>query len=248
MSDKYCYVDECGNRIGSRFNSYECGKLLGWFEEVLNNNGEFHSRNELMKNKITDKDTLIEQKGIDPYTAKNQCNYCFSTNGSNPVKIEKNEERYLVLKVNPKMKAQKEYFTRIFEIIKTNIEELRFYFENREVKFNDLKVVETDASKNLVWLNSNNTQNFIDEELDEIMTEKEQIICCKELYELYKMYYLDNPDGRKLYTFKYFIDYIVNNSIYKKMENLDKKTFIVGENIKKIGKYQRVEKIEEDNI
>ena len=103
-----------------------------------------------MKNKISDKDTLIEQKGIDPYTAKNQSNYCFSTNGSNPVKIEKDEERYQVLRVNPKMKAQKQYFIRILELVKNNLEGLRFYFENRDMKFTDLKVLETEASKNLV--------------------------------------------------------------------------------------------------
>jgi len=49
ISGDYCYVDECASRLGSRVNSYEEGKLLGVFEEVLNNNGDQHASNELMK-------------------------------------------------------------------------------------------------------------------------------------------------------------------------------------------------------
>jgi len=45
------------------------------------------------------------------------------------------------------------------------------------------------------------------------MNEKDNVICCKELFELYKIYYLDNPDGRKIYSFQYFIDYIIKISV-----------------------------------
>jgi hypothetical protein len=100
-----------------------------------------------LKNKITDKETLIEQKGVDIYTASNQCNYCFSTNGQNPVRVERNEERYQVFKVNPKMRGNKQYFRNIIELVEKYKEGLRYYFENRPVKFEDLKVIPTEASK-----------------------------------------------------------------------------------------------------
>jgi len=53
----------------------------------------------------------------------------------------------MILKVNPKMKERKEYFMRILENVDKNKEGLRYYYENRPVKFTDLKFVETEAAK-----------------------------------------------------------------------------------------------------
>ena len=61
LTTDYVYVDECGNRIGARFNSIEHAKLIGWFEEVLNNNGDFHMKNELMKKKLPIKTRLLKE-------------------------------------------------------------------------------------------------------------------------------------------------------------------------------------------
>ena len=67
------------------------------------------------------------------------------------------------------MKGQKEYFVRILNTVEKNKEGLRHYFENRPVKFTELKVVETEVARNLMWLNENNTSNFINDTLEDLM-------------------------------------------------------------------------------
>lgn len=53
-------MDECGNRIESKFNGLEQGKLLAVFEEFNNRAGEIHTRDNLMKSNITDTETIVE--------------------------------------------------------------------------------------------------------------------------------------------------------------------------------------------
>ena len=66
-----------------------------------------------MKNKITDKKTMVEKKGIDITNITNNYSCLFITNGQNPVKVEKDERRYVVATVSDKMMQNKVYFGRL---------------------------------------------------------------------------------------------------------------------------------------
>ena len=82
----------------------------------------------------------------------------FITNGQNPVRIEKDERRYFAMVVNDKMKQNKVYFERLTGLMNKYKFELREYFQRRPVNNNDMKVIETDANKNVLYLNSSNLQ------------------------------------------------------------------------------------------
>ena len=225
FGDDYCYTDQCGARLGSRFNSYEEGKLLGVFEEVLNNNGDMHSRNELMKSKITDKQTMVEAKGVDIKMMTNNCNYVFVTNGQNPVKIEKDERRYVALNVSDKMMQNKKYFERIVAIATKYKCALRAFFERRLVTKYDMVVIETEGNKNLMYLNASNLQDWIEFELDEYMSECDKVPT-KELHNVFKNYCIENDDYRKVPNVKYFSDYLNTHSKYYKMIDRKGMSFI----------------------
>src|SRR5690349_11979486 len=115
---EYTYTDVCGSRIESRFNGHEEGKLLGIFEELSNNNAEHHTRAEIMKSKITDKESMIEKKNVEVYPSTNNCNYLFITNGQNPVKIEDKQRRYVTSRVSSKHQQDHQYFDKLIKTIK----------------------------------------------------------------------------------------------------------------------------------
>ena len=115
------------------------------------------------------------------------------------------------------MKGQKDYFMRILNTVEKNKEGPRHYFENRTVKFTEWKVVETKAARDLMWLNENNTSNFINDTLEDLMNACDSQIPCKELYQEFMNYCDANPDGRKRQQYKYFIDSIANNTRYKRV-------------------------------
>jgi len=216
LSWSYVLVDECGARMGSRFNGHEEGKLLYIMEEVLNKSGEIHSRNNLMKNKITDKDTVIEKKYVEAYTAKNNCSYILITNDQNPCKIERDHERRYVATIVPDtMRQQSEYFVRVQECVDNNVAGLRHYFQTRPcVK---PKVIHTEANKDLIYLNECNFDNFMDLEIDNIFKEH-NCIDGRDLFEIYNAFCSENPDGRKTMSYRYFIDKIKSLGFHIKNE------------------------------
>ena len=143
---EYTYTDVCGSRIESRFNGHEEGKLLGIMEELSNNNAEHHTRAEIMKSKITDKESMIEKKNVEVYPSTNNCNYVFITNGQNPVKIEDNQRRYIALRVNNLHQQDHQYFDKLVTTIKQEKFHLRDYFQNYTVEKSDMKVIDTEAN------------------------------------------------------------------------------------------------------
>jgi len=60
--------------------------------------------------------------------------------------------------VSDKMKQNKVYFERLTGLMNKYKFELREYFQRRPVNNNDMKVIETDANKNVLYLNSSNLQ------------------------------------------------------------------------------------------
>lgn len=222
---QYTFTDECGTRIGARFNGIEMGKLIVFYEEMTNN-GEYNLKNEVMKNKITDKETVIELKNIEPFTSNNECNYVFISNNQSPMKIDRNEERFQVIKVNPKMKGKKEYFERLQKEVEDNIFGLRYYFENRQVKYTDLKIIETKDQEDNVWLNEDIRLKYISEKLDKYMELNDYKSTCKDIYEDFNNFCIDNCEYKRT-NYRYFIDFIIQNSKYQKIvDKHSKKTYI----------------------
>ena len=208
---EYCITDACGSRINSNFNAHEEAKLLCVLEELPNTNGENHLKAEKMKQKITDKQTLIEKKGIDVYSSTNNCNFIMNTNGQNPVRLEKDQRRYTVFKINPAREQDTGYFTSLRKIVKENKFYLRDYFQNLEVSFKDMKVIETRGNKDLLELNKSSIDSFTEDYLP-IFIKQFYKIKAKDLYHIYNSFALLNKYTNKPTQYKYFKDFIKNKT------------------------------------
>lgn len=226
VGDRYTFTDTCGQRIGRQFNSLESNKLVGFYEEMANNSGENIIKSEIMKQKITDKKDWVEFKGVEPYMTTNLCDYIFITNGQNPVKIIVGDRRYVANKLSNKMLGNKEYFVNVKNNVKDNVEGLRYFFENRKVNIFEMKPIMTEAYKRIIELNEDIRQSFINDRLEDIMEGYNYNISCKELFDKFCEYcYENNYNGTR--NFKYFIDYVISRTNYKKEKDVHKKTFIV---------------------
>ena len=67
-----------------------------------------------IKDSITRKDLLVEHKGIDPVLVKDYCNFIYTTNNVNPVKIDKDDRRFQVMECSSKYKGDTSYFNALY--------------------------------------------------------------------------------------------------------------------------------------
>ena len=184
-------------------------------EELSNNNAEHHTRAEIMKSKITDKESMIEKKNVEVYPSTNNCNYLFITNGQNPVKIEDNQRRYhIALRVSNIHQQDHQYFDKLIKLIKQEKFHLRDYFQNYTVEKADMKVIDTEANRDLLLLNRTSTGSFVTDFIPKIIN-KFYKIKSKRLYDLYQSFLINTKETSKPLQYKYFIDYISNKTSLK---------------------------------
>lgn len=89
-----------------------------------------------------------------------------------------------------------------------------------------MKPIMTEAYKRIIELNEDIRQSFINDRLEDIMEGYNYNISCKELFDKFcESCYENNYNGTK--NFKYFIDFVISRTNYKKEKDVHKKTFIV---------------------
>ena len=112
LGKKYVF-DTCDvDKICGRFNSIVQGKLMGILNEATGR--DTMGIIDKIKDSITRKDVLLEHKGIDPVLVKDYCNYIYTTNNVNPVKIDKDDRRFQVMECSAKHKGDVEYFNKLY--------------------------------------------------------------------------------------------------------------------------------------
>ena len=100
-------------QITQRFNSILMNKLFICCNEV-STQGQFHSSFEKLKAIITDPTISIEKKGIDIFNSyPNHCNFVFTTNNLDSVKLGKSDRRYVCLETSDRYKGNYEYFANL---------------------------------------------------------------------------------------------------------------------------------------
>lgn len=94
-----------------RFNDYLMGKLLVVCEELDGNNeSNFNSTCNAMKKLITNRTTMIEIKGGAKFEIDDYTNYIGFTQWESAVKIEEDDRRYFITRVNPVYRDNFTYF------------------------------------------------------------------------------------------------------------------------------------------
>lgn len=111
LGKKYVFDTPDIEKICGRFNGIVQGKLLGVLNEATGK--DTFSLIEKIKDSITREDVLMEFKGIDPILIKDYCNYIYTTNNINPVKIDEDDRRFQIIECSDKHKNDKAYFTKL---------------------------------------------------------------------------------------------------------------------------------------
>jgi len=88
-------------------------------ELKCNSQKDFHGMFDTMKGLITEPRITVEPKGLESFDIENHCNYILTTNNMFSVKIEKNDRRYLCLRINEEKMGDYEFFRHIAEDVFT---------------------------------------------------------------------------------------------------------------------------------
>lgn len=162
LGKKYVF-DTCDvDKICGRFNAIVQGKLMGVLNEATGR--DTHQIIDRIKDSITRKDVLLEHKGIDPVSVIDYCNYIYTTNNVNPVKLDKDDRRFQVIECSDKYKGNVEYFNKLYKalydmkVIKTFYE----FLKNRDISnWNaERDRVLTEAAEDIHYLNKCPVEEF----------------------------------------------------------------------------------------
>lgn len=94
----------------TKFNARFANKVFTVINEAKNVGGDYHKTFDKLKDLITNKRITIERKGIDSLEMDDFNNYIITTNNEYPIKIEENDRRYTLIKINEDKAGDRQYF------------------------------------------------------------------------------------------------------------------------------------------
>lgn len=110
---KHGQIIQKGAHIGSNFNAHFMNKLFAFVDEAFFAGDRKTADN--LKTMISEKEILVEPKGVDSFLTENRMNFMFSTNHDHAAFVEPGDRRYCVLDVPSTHKQDYDYFARIDE-------------------------------------------------------------------------------------------------------------------------------------
>ena len=149
-----CYANP-NARLSNIFGSFNLGivnKMLIIINEVGTHTELTNDQNNKIKTEITEGETDINPKHQNSYSSKNIANFIFVSNESEPLKIEIDDRRFLVLEVNGEKKDNIEYFKALYGsyAAKGFYENLLTFFLQIKVDtMLDIKIPHTEAKEEI---------------------------------------------------------------------------------------------------
>lgn len=139
--------------LNSPFNNQLYRNILIGIEEV--GDGAFKNRTTQNKLKayITEPSVRVEKKGVDSFTARNNCNFVMCSNFSNPVFATEDNRRLTIFKISDCEMQNDEYFEGLRKELEdqTIIQQLRYYlYHCVDDTPGVLKVLRTPEEKELI--------------------------------------------------------------------------------------------------
>ena len=191
------------HQITSKFNGLYERNILTGIEEVVNEAGDYHRVQNILKTLITERYKTIEKKGIDSYVAETYNNYIISTNNMNPVQITEDNRRFCIIEVSNCEIRNRAYFKELKEAIYDNIENIRHYFYNKKV-IHSLETIRpiTKKESELKELNLTSSEKFIKDVMCLSRDVNDNCRLFSFVYDAYKDFCKD--DGYKAESKKYF--------------------------------------------
>jgi len=132
-----------------RFNSYQQGKLLAVCDEICAKTRDI--ANEL-KDIITRSEFKVEYKGKESFMLKDYCNYAFTTNNENVLRLGKTDRRLMVINA-PEKALTKNKIIELVNILEDDnaLKQLYNYFKTRDLTdFKPQALINTDYKKVLI--------------------------------------------------------------------------------------------------
>lgn len=192
LGKKYVFDTPDIEKICGRFNGIVQGKLLGILNEATGK--DTFSIIDKIKDSITREDVVMEFKGIDPFTIKDYCNYIYTTNNINPVKIDEDDRRFQIIECSDKHKNDKAYFTKLRKDMNDKKILKTFYKFLKERDIDEFDIVNdrviTEATLDIHEINKEPVIDFIEYLFNEYELYKREYTL-KELYNEYKKYMID---------------------------------------------------------
>jgi shikimate kinase len=187
-----CHKTQNPNCLTSNFNGELDSKLLLILEELrCDSIHSWEAMNSSLNNLITENTMNIEKKYKDAILISNHLSVIITSNNS-PIKMDKNDRRYLMSDVSNHRAKDEEYFKTLYSFMKNDIIQKAFYFNCKtianETKFNEapeLQKVNTDAKTEVIIKNLHPFYKYVKEEY--VLKCKDFNVFLKDLVSNYNM-------------------------------------------------------------
>ena len=193
-----CHKTQNPNCLTSNFNGELDSKLLLILEELrCDSVHAWEAMNSSLNNLITENTMNIEKKYKDAFLRSNHLSVIITSNNS-PIKMDKNDRRYLMSDVSNHRAKDEEYFKKLYSFMKNDIIQKAFYFNCKTVASEsdfkeapELQKVNTDAKTEVIIKNLHPFYVFVKEEY--ILKSKNFNVFLKDLVYNYNL----QNDGRR---------------------------------------------------
>jgi hypothetical protein len=218
LGNEYYINTESADLIFGRFNSNISNKILVVLNEASGK--DTYTINEKIKNAITRDINEIECKGKETYKNTNNIGYIFLTNNDNPVKVPHDDRRFTGIECNGDLANNKEYFTALYEEIKSKKYDRAFYNYFMSVDISNYDFTNnrpiTDFYNNMKETNLPIIAKFFENIIDNNSNQKEIKYKASELFIMFNEYVKGNNYKVDYTSTKFGIDIKMYKGIEKK--------------------------------
>ncbi len=158
--------------VVGRFNTATENKKLVVCNEMSSIESDVKCYNtDALKSVITENQIDINQKCMPVRTIQNVCNLIILSNNILPVKIDRDDRRYVVSEVNEKYKGNEAYFDKLCDSFDDVFyENLYTYFMRRDIsKFSPRRIPRSEAKDNIINACKTSYELFIQDRINEFI-------------------------------------------------------------------------------
>jgi hypothetical protein len=218
LGNEYYINTESADLIFGRFNSNISNKILVVLNEASGK--DTYTINEKIKNAITRDINEIECKGKETFKNTNNIGYIFLTNNDNPVKVPHDDRRFTGIECNGELANNKEYFTALYEEIKSKKYDRAFYNYFMSVDITSYDFTNnrpiTDFYNNMKETNLPIIAKFFEHIVDSNSNEEEIKFKANELFIMFNEFIKQNNYKVEYTSTKFGIDIKTYKGIEKK--------------------------------
>ena len=159
-------IFECTNPsrdVWGQFNSQMSNAFLVNLNELSKK--DTYEAEGRIKGLITDKELVINNKGVAAYSVESYHRFIITTNNYEPVETSQDDRRNFIIRSSDEKCGNKEYFNTLYELLEdTNVVKSCYeYFKSLETNsFSKLEIPRTEHHKQLIEINTNPVELFLE--------------------------------------------------------------------------------------